>query len=93
VDENNHNQDWLYQSDAGSAAFRPKLVVSDLVAPVGGDISGDGTVDVVDLLYFVEAFGSVCGTDRNYDPLCDFNSDGSVDVVDLLMFVQDYWPQ
>jgi hypothetical protein len=93
VDENNHNQDWLYQSDTSDAVHRPKLVVSDMVAPVGGDINGDGGVDVVDLLYFVDAFGGICGTDRNYDPRCDFNNDGGVDVIDLLIFVEDYWPQ
>jgi hypothetical protein len=92
TDENLHNQERFYQSDTGNAAYRPKLFVSDYVAPVPGDISGDSTVDVVDLLYFVDSFGYCLG-DRAYDPQADFNSDGCVDVVDLLMFVQDYWPQ
>jgi hypothetical protein len=56
---------------------------------VPGDVDGDGHVDVVDLLYFVDAFGSVTG-DSNYDPRCDFNSDGSVDVVDLLILVENF---
>ncbi len=51
-----------------------------------GDVNGDASVDVVDLLYLVDAFGSVTG-DANYNPACDFNYDGSVDVVDLLYFV------
>jgi hypothetical protein len=46
-------------------------------------------VDVVDLLYFVDAFGSVPG-DGNYNPACDFNHDDSVDVVDLLMLVDNF---
>ena len=54
-----------------------------------GDVDGDGHVDVVDLLYFVDAFGSVAG-DANYDSRCDFNSDDSVDVVDLLMLVENF---
>ena len=33
-----------------------------------GDVNGDGHVDVVDLLYLVDAFGSVTG-DANYDAL------------------------
>jgi hypothetical protein len=55
--------------------------------PLPGDITDEGHVDVVDLLWFVDAFGSVAG-DVNYDPLADFNYDGSVDVVDLLWLVQ-----
>jgi hypothetical protein len=43
----------------------------------------------VDLLFLVDAFGSVLG-DANYDPACDFNSDDSVDVVDLLMLVDNF---
>jgi chitodextrinase len=58
-------------------------------ARLSGDIDGDGHVDVVDLLYFVDAFGSVTG-DANYNPAADFNTDGSVDVIDLLMLV-DNW--
>ena len=46
-------------------------------------------MDVVDLLYLVDAFGSMTG-DTNYDPACDYNSDGSIDVVDLLMLVENF---
>lgn len=50
------------------------------------DVDGDGHVDVVDLLYIVDAFGSTA-LDPNYDAQCDFNDDGAVDVVDLLTLV------
>ena len=53
------------------------------------DVDKDGYVDVVDLLYFVDAFGSITG-DPNYDAACDFSGDGSVDVVDLLMLVENF---
>jgi hypothetical protein len=56
---------------------------------VAGDVDGDGHVDVVDLLYLVDAFGSAVG-DANYDPRCDFNSDGGVDVIDLLIMVDNF---
>jgi hypothetical protein len=52
-------------------------------------VTGDGHVDVVDLLWLVDAFGSVTG-DSNYDSRCDFNGDGSVDVVDLLYMVENF---
>ncbi len=54
-----------------------------------GDINGDDCVDVVDLLDFVAAFGSVAG-DATYDPACDLNLDGSIDVIDLLTFVDSF---
>jgi hypothetical protein len=54
-----------------------------------GDVNFDGAVDVVDLLYLVDAFGSMAG-DPNYDARCDFNSDGYVDVVDLLTLVEHF---
>ena len=67
----------------------PEYLLTFTVTPCPADINGDGSVDVVDLLYFVDAFGSVAG-DPNYDAACDFNSDGSVDVGDLLILI-DYW--
>ncbi len=54
-----------------------------------GDINQDDSVDVVDLLTFVAAFGSVTG-DANYSATCDFNNDGGVDVIDLLIFVGNF---
>ena len=54
-----------------------------------GDVDGDSHVDVVDLLWFVDAFGSTIG-DANYNPECDFNCDGYVDVVDLLFLVDGF---
>jgi hypothetical protein len=51
-----------------------------------GDVNGDGTVDVVDLLTLVAAFGTKVG-DPAYDVTCDFGGDGSVDVADLVYLV------
>jgi hypothetical protein len=50
------------------------------------DVNGDDAVDVVDLLYLVDAFGTLEG-DPLFNPACDFNDDGAVDVVDLLILV------
>jgi hypothetical protein len=69
-------------TDAVSREFSIRNVIA-------GDVDVDGHVDVVDLLYLVDAFGSVPG-DPNYDPDCDFNADESVDVVDLLYLVDNF---
>jgi hypothetical protein len=66
------------------------LAKLDSVALVPGDVDGDGVVDVVDLLYLVEAFGTAAG-DPLYNAACDFSGDGAVDVVDLLILVEN-WP-
>ncbi len=53
---------------------------------LNGDFNHDGSVDVVDLLTFVDSFG-LCSGDPGYNPFCDLNCDGCVDVEDLLGFI------
>jgi hypothetical protein len=65
------------------------LGTDNITATVPGDVDLDGHVDVVDLLWLVDAFGSVTG-DSNFDARCDFNQDGAVDVVDLLTLVETF---
>ena len=50
-----------------------------------GDEDGDGTVDVLDLLAVISAWG-----DCDEDCSADFDSNGTVDVIDLLIVIQ-YW--
>jgi hypothetical protein len=54
---------------------------------VVSDANEDGSVDVIDLLYLVETFGTARG-EPSYNSMCDFNTDGSVDVLDLLWLVE-----
>ncbi len=90
-DENRHNQDYFYQVETANTTLRPKLVLSDVLSLVPGDVNGDRAVDVLDLLEMATAWGTTCGVNRLYDPRCDLNSDGSVDVIDLLTLA-DNWP-
>ncbi len=70
------------------AGQTPGPVWSFLTA-IPGDVNGDGHVDVVDLLFLADAWGSVTGN-ANYNAACDLNGDGSVDVVDLLILVENW---
>ncbi len=60
-----------------------------IVVPLAGDVNKDDTVDVIDLLTLIDAFGSATGQ-TNYNPACDFNGDGTVDVLDLLDMVGNF---
>ena len=48
-------------------------------------VDSDGTVDVLDLLAVISAWGACDG-----DCSADFDSNGTVDVIDLLIVIQ-YW--
>jgi hypothetical protein len=83
----------IVQVDVNGLVNVPQATVSKtknrIAITIVGDIEPDGSVDVVDLLWFVDAFGSAAG-DGNYDAACDLNHDDSVDVVDLLMLVDNF---
>jgi len=54
-----------------------------------GDITGDGKVDVSDLMVLARAWGTQTGNE-GYNPVADLNGDGSVDAVDLLILAQNF---
>ncbi len=56
---------------------------------VPGDVNGDGHVDVIDLLFLIDAFGTSRG-DTAYNPACDFDASGTVDTTDLLALVGNF---
>ena len=74
---------------AYDAAGNPGWTIAAAFKHTPGDVDLDGHVDVVDLLYLVDAFGTLLG-DLAYDPACDFNADNAVDVVDLLTLVESF---
>jgi hypothetical protein len=49
-----------------------------------GDLTGDGSVDVLDLIIVAEALGTHPG-DPKWNPNADVNSDGVVNVLDLIL--------
>ena len=50
-----------------------------------GDANGDGTVNVMDLLAVIQAWGACSG-----DCPADLNGDGTVNVMDLLMVLENW---
>ena len=56
---------------------------------LAGDVNGDGTVNMDDLIIFSRAFGSKTG-DSNYDKRADFNNDGQVDGIDLILLAYNW---
>jgi hypothetical protein len=83
------NSDLTAGAYAYNTAGNPGWTITPAFKPVAGDANFDGHVDVVDLLYLVDAFGTVLG-DLAYNPACDFNTDNAVDVVDLLYLVDNF---
>jgi hypothetical protein len=63
--------------------------VGDVTVRPLGDVDGDGHVDVVDLLYFVDAFGTQARS-ANWNAACDLNGDGFVDILDRRIFLKAY---
>ncbi len=62
---------------------------SSQAGTLAGDLTGDGHVDVLDVLTFVNVFGTSSGN-SGFDPACDFDRDGTVGVTDLLILVADF---
>ena len=63
-----------------------EIIGTHVPGTLKGDFNGDESVDVVDLLTFIDTFGLSLG-DPGYNPACDLSGDNSVDVADLLTFV------
>ena len=54
-----------------------------------GDINGDGTVNIFDIVIIALAFGTRLG-DPNWDPRADINGDNFVNIFDVVLAALDY---
>lgn len=63
-----------------------------LIGHMSGDFNLDGTLDIGDLVAWVEyAFNN--GTPPQYEEILDMDYNGEVDITDLILFVQYMFPQ
>jgi len=50
------------------------------------DVTGDGRIDIFDVVWLVRAYGSELG-DPLYDSMLDFNQDGKIDIFDIVILI------
>jgi len=61
----------------------------DFRITVPGDLTGDGHVDIFDIVPIAIAFGTMKG-DPTYNPNADLNRDGHVDIFDIVKVALDF---
>ena len=79
---------------SSSGSYAPNTVTVTFQAPlpanpVPGDITGDGHVNVVDLLTLVDSWGKAVD-EAGFLPATDLNCDGRTDMLDLLIVVNNW---
>jgi hypothetical protein len=89
VDPNGHSWLDMIWIDGTKDDYNVLFRRMDLGGGLAGDCNGDGSVDVVDLLTLVYAFGTTRG-DPAFDAQADLNFDDAVDVTDLLEIVLNF---
>ncbi len=77
IDINNARQMAVIATDN---ADRSGAVLLTPIEPCGGDFNGDGAVNTLDVLAFLNAWNTG-------DPRSDFNGDGAIDTRDVLTFL------
>jgi len=72
----------VYANDtAGNMGSSETIYFSEAI---DGDVTGDGVIDIVDIVILVLRFGSKPG-EPMWDPWVDLNQDGIIDIIDLVM--------
>lgn len=85
------DQVFIYFSTDAPRFSAANLSCSSPAALLRGDITGDGHVNMFDLLVFAQAWDSYVGEgDDTYNPACDLDNDGQIDVIDLLILAENF---
>ncbi len=89
VDPNGHSWLDMIWVDGTKDDYNVVFRRLDLGGGLAGDCDGDGHVDVIDLLIFIDSFGKSAG-EIGYNYACDFDCDTTVDVFDLIDLVRNF---
>ena len=79
-----NNQDYLEQLGAGRLDTAAATMLGPIAPPLG-DLDGDGTVGIIDLLALLDAWGQVHSS-------ADLDGDGVVGITDFLMVLANWGP-
>jgi len=82
--EGNYTVSLVVIDKNGLSDSTSKVVPVSLTSGLIGDVNGDGTVDIFDLVIVSAAFGSNPG-EPSWDARADINGDGTVDIFDLVI--------
>jgi hypothetical protein len=73
-------QSMLVTGFAGTTTTVPNITL------LGGDVNGDDTIDILDLV----AVGSQFGSNSPNPPTADVNGDGEVDIIDIVLVAKNF---
>jgi len=60
-----------------------------ILVTIPGDVDGDKTVDIFDIVKMAGAYGTIQG-DTEYDANCDIDGDGDIDIFDIVIAAGHY---
>jgi hypothetical protein len=76
---------YLAQSTTATGVAGTTVTLS-AVTLLGGDVNGDGAIDILDLVTVGAQFGSTSPT----PPEADINADGVVDIIDIVLIAKNF---
>jgi thermopsin len=65
------------------------LSLANIKITIVGDINGDGTVNILDVVMATSIYGTRRGSAK-YNPICDIRNDGVIDILDIVSITKNY---
>ena len=82
---------WAYAEPVLGEAYTVDntYISSVVIVTIPGDIDGDGSVSIFDIVTMADIYGSQEG-DPDYNPNCDIDGDGDLDIFDIIIAADNY---